>query len=128
LRGLTSSLNAPSSLPRPSGKVHYLLPSAQSSILTSPLTADIVQELYLRELKSYKPPPLKASDAEEHVLKFSAPKPPSPPEETDIANELKAYEAQPVELEGQAGSEGGAAPINEDWFEEEPEEGDHAKH
>jgi F-type H+-transporting ATPase subunit h len=91
-------------------------------------TADIVQELYLRELKAYKPPQLKASDAEGQVQKFSAPQPPKSPEETDIANELKAYEASTVELEGQAGIEGSSAPINEDWFEEELGEDDHAKH
>jgi F-type H+-transporting ATPase subunit h len=91
-------------------------------------TADLVQELYLRELKAYKPPQLKASDAEGQVQKFSVPKPPKSPEETDIANELKAYEASTVELEGQAGTEGGSAPVNEDWFEEEPEEDNHAKH
>ena len=62
------------------------------------------------------------------MQKFSAPKPPKSPEETDIANELKAYEASIVEVEGQAGPESGSAPVNDDWFEEEPEEDDHAKH
>ncbi|KAK5243196.1 ATP synthase F0 subcomplex subunit H atp14, partial [Cryomyces antarcticus] len=69
--------------------------------------ADIVQDMYLRELKGYKPPQIKASDADAHVQKFTAPKPPPSPEETDIANELKAYESQQVEVEGQS-SEGGA--------------------
>lgn len=82
--------------------------------------ADLIQDLYLKELKAYKAPTVKASDSEGHVLKFSAPKPPQSPEETDIANELKAYEASAVEIEGQA--EGGAAVQEEDWFEEEPEE------
>ncbi len=62
------------------------------------------------------------------MQKFSVPKPPKSPEETDIANELKAYEASAVELEGQAGSEDGSAPIDQDWFEEEPEEDKHDKH
>jgi F-type H+-transporting ATPase subunit h len=83
--------------------------------------------MYLRELKAYKPAPVKASDSEGHVQKFSAPKAPKSPEETDIANELKAYEASTVELEGSEGSEGESAPIEQDWFEEEPEEDDHAK-
>ena len=82
--------------------------------------------MYLRELKAYKPTPVKASDSEGHVQKFSAPKIPKSPEETDIANELKAYEASSVDLVGAEGSEEGAAPINEDWFEEE-EEDEHAK-
>jgi F-type H+-transporting ATPase subunit h len=82
--------------------------------------------MYLRELKAYKPTPVKASDSEGHVQKFSAPKTPKSPEETDIANELKAYEASSVDLVGAEGSEEGAAPIDEDWFEEE-EEDEHAK-
>ena len=76
--------------------------------------------MYLKELKSYKPTPLKASDSEGHVQKFSAPKPPRSPDEGDIAQDLKAYEEQQVEVEGQATS-GESGPIEEDWFEP-PEE------
>ena len=82
--------------------------------------ADLVQDLYMKELKAYKIPPVKAGDADAHVQKFSPPKAPKSPEEAEIANELKAYEAQTVEIEGQA--EGGAAVEEVDWFEEEPEE------
>lgn len=84
-----------------------------------------MQDLYLKELKAYKTPAVKANDSEGHVQKFNAPKPPKSPEETDIANELKAYEASTVEVEGQA--EGGAAVQEESWFEEEPEE-ENARH
>ncbi|KAK4967608.1 ATP synthase F0 subcomplex subunit H atp14 [Elasticomyces elasticus] len=83
--------------------------------------ADLVQDMYLRELKSYKPPPVKASDAEGHVQKFNPPKPPPSPEESDIAKDLQAYETQAVEVEGQS-SEDGAAPVNDDWFVEEEDE------
>lgn len=89
------------------------------------LLADIVQDLYLRELKAYKAPAVKANDAEGSVQKFSPPSAPKSPEEADIANELKAYEASTVDIEGQA--EGGAAAQEVDWFEEEPEE-DEAHH
>ncbi|KAF2803692.1 uncharacterized protein BDZ99DRAFT_491438 [Mytilinidion resinicola] len=82
--------------------------------------ADLVQDLYLRELKNYKPTPVKASDAEGHVQTFSIPKAPPSPEESDIASDLKSYETQQVEIEGQA--ESGAAPVEEDWFEAEEEE------
>ncbi|KAG0649856.1 ATP synthase subunit [Hyphodiscus hymeniophilus] len=83
--------------------------------------ADLVQDLYLKELKAYKAPTIKAGDADAHVQKFAPPKAPQSPEETDIANELKAYESQTVEVEGQA--EAGAPVEKElDWFEEEPEE------
>ena len=84
------------------------------------MTADLVQDLYLRELKSYKPPQVKVSDAEGHVQKFAVPKAPASPEEGDIASDLKAYETQQVDLETGAG-EDGAAPVEEDWFEEEDE-------
>lgn len=127
-RGLNCSPNAPSSPQRLSAKVYHHFSLTEDGLLTYPPTADLVQELYLRELKAYKQPQLKASDAEGQVHKFSAPKVPKSPEETDIANELKAYEASTVELEGQPGTESGSAPINEDWFEEEPEDDDHSKH
>ncbi|KAL5352319.1 ATP synthase F0 subcomplex subunit H atp14 [Pseudogymnoascus australis] len=87
--------------------------------------ADLVQELYLKELKAYKPAPTKASDAEGHVLKFNPPKTPTSPEEADIAKELKAYEDSTVDIEGQAEA-GTEAAVEQDWFEEPEEEA--AKH
>lgn len=86
-----------------------------------------MQDLYLKELKGYKPTPIKASDAEGHVLKFSAPKAPRSPEEGDIANDLKDYEEQQVEIEGQAVA-GEAGAMEEDWFEEDDETEAHAAH
>jgi F-type H+-transporting ATPase subunit h len=76
--------------------------------------------LYIKELKAYKTPAVKANDAEGQVQKFSPPKAPKSPEEADIANELKQYEASTVDIEGQA--EEGSAVAEEHWFEEEPEE------
>ena len=77
-------------------------------------------------MKGYKQPPVKPSDSEGHVQKFSPPKAPKSPEESDIANDLKAYESQQVEVEGQAAG-GEASAADEDWFEEEEEEA-HAAH
>lgn len=87
-------------------------------------SADLVQELYIRELKAYKPTPVKDSDSEGHVLKFNAPSAPKSPEEGNIANELKEYEQQQVEVEGQAAS-GEASALEEDWFEDDMEEDQH---
>jgi F-type H+-transporting ATPase subunit h len=84
--------------------------------------------MYLRELKAYKPTQVKASDAEGHVQKFTVPKPPPSPEESDLASDLKAYETQQVELEGSASTESGAAPVEEDWFVEEDDEVKAAAH
>lgn len=71
---------------------------------------------------------MKPSDSEGHVQKFSPPKAPKSPEEGDIANDLKAYDSQQVEVEGQAAG-GEASAADEDWFEEEEEEEEaHAAH
>ncbi|KAN0083300.1 ATP synthase complex subunit h domain containing protein [Elaphomyces granulatus] len=85
------------------------------------IAADPVQDLYLRELRSYKPTPPKPGDADAHVHKFNVPRAPPPPEEMNIASDLKAYEAQEVEVEGQAAS-GESAPVEESWFEDEEDE------
>ncbi len=85
------------------------------------LSAGLIQELYLKELKAYKPPPLKAFDSDGHVQKFVPPKPPHPPNEGDIASELKEYENQQVEVEGQA-TAGESSEAEADWFEDDLEE------
>jgi F-type H+-transporting ATPase subunit h len=81
----------------------------------------LVQDLYLRELKNYKVPQVKATDAEGHVQKFSIPKAPASPEEADIANELKAYETQAPDVGAEATAEDGQVLPDEDWFVEEDE-------
>ena len=73
-----------------------------------------MQDLYIKELKNYKPAPLKPNDADAHVQKFAVPKPPPSPEETDISKDLKAYEETPVEVEGQ---EDENEEEEEDWLE-----------
>ncbi|KAJ5174393.1 uncharacterized protein N7482_000270 [Penicillium canariense] len=96
--------------------------AARRTFLTSAVRrADQVQDLYLRELKAYKPTPVKPSDAEGNVHKFALPQAPASPEEANLASELSAYEAQQVEVEGQAAA-GEAAPVEESWFEEDEEE------
>lgn len=77
--------------------------------------------MYLQELRRYKPPPIKAADAEGHVLKFNPPKPPPSPEESNIASELKEYEAQQVEIEERS-DPGEAAVEDNDLFEDYDEE------
>ncbi|KAI1855487.1 hypothetical protein JX266_000352 [Neoarthrinium moseri] len=85
--------------------------------------ADFVQELYLKELKAYKPTPVKDSDAVGQVQTFTTPKTPKSPEEADLANSLKEYESMAVEVEGQETVAPGSAPAAvEDWLVEEDEE------
>jgi len=81
------------------------------------LAADIVQDLYLRELRAYKPAALKATDAEGHVQKFTMPKLPKSPEETSLSSQMKEYEDSSVEVEGQDSAGEAQAPEG-DYFED----------
>ncbi|PFH61150.1 hypothetical protein XA68_18100 [Ophiocordyceps unilateralis] len=86
--------------------------------------ADFVQELYLKELKAYKVPPVKESDSQGQVQTFTMPKTPSSPEETDLAGSLKQYESMGVDIEGQdASSSASAGPATlPDWLEAEEDD------
>ena len=61
------------------------------------------------------------------MQKFNAPKAPTSPEEGgNIANDLKDYKEQQVEVEGQAaGGDEGASVNDGDWYEEEDDEEEH---
>ncbi|PTB67276.1 hypothetical protein BBK36DRAFT_1158115 [Trichoderma citrinoviride] len=89
--------------------------------------ADFVQELYLKELKAYKTPAVKESDAEGQVQVFTMPKTPASPEEANLADSLKAYESMAVEIEGQDASAQTSAGVAQlpDWLEAEEEEEPH---
>jgi F-type H+-transporting ATPase subunit h len=96
------------------------MPRRAPSVLTS--AADPIQDIYLRELKAFKPKPESAAAAAEAVKKWAAPAAPPLPESANssIASELAAYESQAVEVEGQeAPVEGEVAAKEEDWFEED---------
>ncbi|KAK5411341.1 ATP synthase F0 subcomplex subunit H atp14 [Exophiala xenobiotica] len=90
----------------------------ESKTIYSHVPADLIQDMYLRELKAYKPPPLKGSDAEGHVQKFTPPSAPKSPEETNLASEMQDYENQAVEVEGQAAAGEGEVGGEEDFFED----------
>ncbi|KAH6685325.1 ATP synthase H chain [Plectosphaerella plurivora] len=89
--------------------------------------ADFVQELYLKELKAYKPAAIKDSDAEGQVQTFTVPKTPASPEETDLASSLAEYESMAVEVEGQEAGAATSAPKKTSWLVEE-DEGEAAAH
>ncbi|KAI6246129.1 hypothetical protein HI914_05628 [Erysiphe necator] len=96
------------------------------AIPTAVRKADLVQDMYIRELRAYKVPSVKPSDSEGQVQKFSPPLPAISPEEANLMNELKAYEASSVEIEGQV--EAGSSRGEDDWFESEPEDDENTKH
>jgi F-type H+-transporting ATPase subunit h len=87
--------------------------------------ADFVQELYLKELKAYKPTPIKESDSVGQVQTFNAPTTPKSPEESDLASSLQEYETMAVEIEGQDSSATAQTPVAQDWLEAEEEEAAH---
>ncbi|EXJ57622.1 F-type H+-transporting ATPase subunit H [Cladophialophora yegresii CBS 114405] len=93
-----------------------LPPSRRSFAAASISRADLIQDLYLKELRAYKPPPQKASDAEGQVQKFTPPAAPKSPEETNLASEMKEYEEQSVEIEGT--SQPGETQPEENFFED----------
>lgn len=101
----------------------------QSTLCWPPLlAADFVQDLYVKELRAFKPTPLNPNDSEGHVQQFSLPKARASPEESDIAKDLKSYDSQVVEVEGQEVG-GRATSTEEDWFEDDDEsEEAHAAH
>ena len=79
--------------------------------------ADAIQEMYLNQLRNYKVPPVKSGDSEGHVSKFKPPPAPKGPEDTDLAKDMKAYEDQVVEIEGQAAT-GEQTESEGDYFED----------
>ncbi|RMD44448.1 hypothetical protein DV735_g743, partial [Chaetothyriales sp. CBS 134920] len=80
--------------------------------------ADLVQDLYLKELRNYKAPAVKASDAEGLVQKFTPPPAPKSPEEAQLAAEVSEYESQQVEVEGAAVPGETQQSTEEDYFED----------
>jgi F-type H+-transporting ATPase subunit h len=62
------------------------------------------------------------------VQTFSVPKAPKSPEEADLANDLKTYETQSVDVEGSAEGGEGAEAVSDEWFEEEEEAAPAAAH
>lgn len=92
-------------------------PTIHSHAEADQLTADLIQDMYLKNLREYKVPPQKASDAEGQVQKFNPPATPKSPEEANLASDMKEYEDQVVEIEGQA-AVGETQEPEQDYFED----------
>ncbi|CDS03183.1 hypothetical protein LRAMOSA00585 [Lichtheimia ramosa] len=60
------------------------------------MNKDVVQELYLKELKGYKPAPVKADETQVKDLKLP-PAPAAPTVDADLAEQLAAYDKEPEE-------------------------------
>ncbi|KAF9909829.1 hypothetical protein EC991_008000 [Linnemannia zychae] len=80
---------------------------------SAPLMQDILKDLYIKELKGYKPAPeAKGADTSSQVKEFKAPVAPATPA-IDAAADLAAWETANVEI---------ADAVSEEAVEEEEEE------
>lgn len=94
---------------------------------TSACRMNLVQNLYLNEIKNFKPKPLTEKDAEGSVISWSAPSAAKPPSVEGDVSEVDAYAAEPVEVDAKpAASSAPEAPVGDDWFPiEDPAEEAH---
>ncbi|EIN05781.1 hypothetical protein PUNSTDRAFT_137272 [Punctularia strigosozonata HHB-11173 SS5] len=98
---------------------------------------DFVQDLYIKELKAYKAPPV-AKDAHVGVVKSFAqpPAPQAPAIPSDLASELSAYDAaeptkadaKPVAATSSTDGAGAGAEAFLAFLEADPVKHDHAHH
>lgn len=97
---------------------------AVRSFSSAPVRNNAIQDLYIKELKAFKPTPISAADAESAVRAWKTPVAPQIPAlEVDAATQLGDYEAAEVEVVS-ATSEAEAAA--QEWFVlQEPEDNHH---
>ncbi|PRT54936.1 hypothetical protein B9G98_02556 [Wickerhamiella sorbophila] len=83
---------------------------------TSVPRKDLLQDLYLSEIKAFKPKPVSESDAAGTVKKFAVPAQPKSPSIEGDAAEVDAYANSTVEVETETASGEPVAQTSEDWF------------
>lgn len=81
-----------------------------------------MSDLYIQNIKQFKPTPLSEKEIESAVKKFQLPAKPTVPAEEISADALSQYESSDVETV-QVSSSGEGEPVEENWFvfEEEKE-------
>ncbi|KAH3684578.1 hypothetical protein WICPIJ_004468 [Wickerhamomyces pijperi] len=90
-----------------------------------PARQNSVADLYIKELKAFKPTTITEKDAEGSVRPWASPVAPQIPAlEVDAATQLNDYDAAPVEVVEQSKSQDGEE-ISEEWFVLEEPEDDH---
>ncbi|KAG0246172.1 hypothetical protein BGX31_004137 [Mortierella sp. GBA43] len=91
---------------------------------STPVMQDILKDLYVKELKGYKPAPdAKGADASSQVKEFKAPVAPQAPT-VDAAADLAAWETANAEIVDAVSEES----VEEDEIEEEEEEEEEEAH
>lgn len=89
----------------------------------TPRRNNLVSDLYLSNIKGFKPTPLSEKDVASSVKAFQFPAKPTLPTEEISSDLLKEYESSEVETVGASSTE--AAPVEEDWFVFEEEKDTH---
>lgn len=81
----------------------------------------MVSDLYIQQIKAFKPTPLSAKEVESSVKAFNLPSAPAIPNEEISSELLNEYENSEVEVETVA--QGATIGAEEDWFvfESDPE-------
>lgn len=87
----------------------------------TPKRNNLISDLYIQQIKQFKPTPLSASLAD--IKAFLLPAKPVLPSDDIAADAVAAYDAAPVDTESAPAA--GAAPVEEDWFVFEDEEEHH---
>lgn len=110
----------------PSGQCQYVYTSRPFKVLTiqiisrrfsvTPRRANLVSDLYISNIKTFKPTPLSAKEVESSVKAFQFPAKPTIPNEEISSDLLNEYEASDVETVSSPATSTSAAPADEDWF------------
>ncbi|KAK9453109.1 ATP synthase complex subunit H-domain-containing protein [Dipodascopsis uninucleata] len=101
-------------------------PFLRRGFATSVARRDLVQDMYLKELKSYKAPTITASDAVGQVKPWVPPTAPAVPTvEASSDADISEYATQTVEVEGIAEVAEESTSDIDDWFVVEPLEDHH---
>ena len=97
--------------------------SARRLFSISPQRSNLVSDLYIQQIKAFKPTPFSENDVESSVKAFQLPTKPSVPESEISADTLSQYESSEVETAAsEPSSVGNEAAVEEDWFVFEEEE------
>lgn len=99
--------------------------SARRLFSISPQRSNLVSDLYIQQIKAFKPTPLSNKDAESSVKSFQLPNKPSVPESEISADALSQYESSDVETAAAEPSSAAEPAAEEDWFVFEEEEEHH---
>lgn len=99
--------------------------SARRLFSISPQRSNLVSDLYIQQIKAFKPTPLSNKDAESSIKSFQLPNKPSVPESEISADALSQYESSDVETAAAEPSSAAEPAAEEDWFVFEEEEVHH---